>query len=63
MRAELSHPSSLELEAFVCGEGVAAVDAHLGACDACRAFVAKLRAATEAFAASAPVEELLRAAE
>ena len=33
----MSHPSSLDLEAFACGEENASVAAHLDACGACRA--------------------------
>lgn len=40
----MSHPSSLDLEAFACGEENAPVAAHLEACDACRAFVEELGA-------------------
>jgi hypothetical protein len=39
----MSHPSSLDLEAFACGDDVAAVAAHVSACDACRAFVERAR--------------------
>jgi hypothetical protein len=39
----MSHPSSLDLEAFACGEEVNAVASHLDGCDACRAFVESLR--------------------
>ncbi len=39
----MSHPSSLDLEAFACGEEVKAVASHLDGCDACRAFVENLR--------------------
>ncbi len=38
----MSHPSSLDLEAFACGEENASVAAHLDACGACRAFVEEL---------------------
>jgi hypothetical protein len=40
----MNHPNSLDLEAFACGDAIAAVSAHVDACDACRAFVDKLRA-------------------
>jgi hypothetical protein len=39
----MSHPNSLDLEAFACGEEVSLVAGHLDACEACRAFVEKLR--------------------
>ena len=40
----MTHPSSLDLEAFACGEEISPVTSHLGACDDCRAFVTNLRA-------------------
>ncbi len=39
----MNHPSSLALEAFACGEPSDVVAAHLETCDACRAFVGRLR--------------------
>lgn len=39
----MNHPNSLDLEAFACGDEIAAVSAHVDACDACRTFVDKLR--------------------
>lgn len=39
----MSHPNSLDLEAFACGDETDAVRAHVDACDACRAFVSDLR--------------------
>lgn len=39
----MSHPNSLDLEAFACGEDVASVGSHVDGCDACRAFVERLR--------------------
>ena len=39
-----AHPNSLVLEAFACGDEQTAVAEHLGICDACDAFVEKLRA-------------------
>lgn len=39
----MSHPSSLALEAFACGEPSDVVAAHLETCDACREFVGRLR--------------------
>ncbi len=59
----MSHPSSLDLEAFACGDSVAAVETHLGACDACRAFVEKVRAASAAWLESAAASDVMRAAE
>jgi hypothetical protein len=38
------HPSSLDLEAFACGERLAHVPGHLTACTECRTFVARLSA-------------------
>ena len=40
----MNHPNSLDLEAFACGDALAAVGAHVEACEACRTFVGKLRA-------------------
>lgn len=39
----MTHPNSLDLEAFACGDEIASVSAHVAACDACRTFVDKLR--------------------
>jgi hypothetical protein len=39
----MTHPNSLDLEAFACGDEIAAVSAHVDACEACRTFVDKLR--------------------
>lgn len=47
----MTHPSSLDLEAFACGEQRTNVEEHLGACNACKAFVAKIEEATKAFLA------------
>jgi hypothetical protein len=38
-----THPNSLDLEAFACGDEIAAVGGHLASCEACRAFVESLR--------------------
>ncbi|MDF2698424.1 MAG: hypothetical protein K0S65_6808 [Labilithrix sp.] len=43
-----THPSSLDLEAFACGETMAAIESHLGDCTACSAFVERLRGALSA---------------
>ena len=40
----MSHPNSLDLEAFACGDEIAAVGGHVDVCDACRSFVERLRA-------------------
>ncbi|WP_394840972.1 hypothetical protein LZC95_28340 [Pendulispora brunnea] len=39
----MTHPNSLDLEAFACGDSVAGVSAHLEACPECRAFVERAR--------------------
>ena len=39
----MNHPNSLDLEAFACGDEIAAVSAHVDACEACRTFVGRLR--------------------
>jgi hypothetical protein len=57
------HPASLDLEAFACGDHIAGVGDHLDVCGACKAFVAKMKAASEAFVASTPIEEVVRVAE
>jgi hypothetical protein len=51
----MTHPSSLDLEAFACGEvsGPCKVAEHLAVCDACAAFVARLGALTGPTAAQA----------
>jgi hypothetical protein len=43
---ESVHPSSIELEAFACGEAIDGVEEHVGACEACRAFVDALARGT-----------------
>lgn len=37
------HPSSIDLEAFACGDDIAAIDAHIAECEACRHFVDKAK--------------------
>ena len=44
----MRHPSSLDLEAFACGEPVASVDGHLHECADCASFVERLRGAMSA---------------
>ena len=39
----MTHPNSLDLEAFACGDEIAAVSTHVDACDVCRSFVDRLR--------------------
>jgi hypothetical protein len=39
----VTHPNSLDLEAFACGEELSVVATHLGSCDACRRFVDGIR--------------------
>lgn len=41
----MSHPSSIDLEAFATGDAIASVEQHLGGCAACAAFVEKVRRA------------------
>lgn len=43
------HPSSIDLEAFACGDDIAAVDAHIAECDACRHFVEKAKHLAKTF--------------
>jgi hypothetical protein len=40
----VTHPNSLDLEAFSCGDVIESVTKHLDGCAACSAYVAKLRA-------------------
>ncbi len=47
----IAHPSSLALEAFACGDAVPGIDEHVDVCGECKAFVAKIAEASEAFAA------------
>lgn len=44
----MTHPSSLDLEAFACGEDAASVRTHVDGCAACHAFVERLRGALSA---------------
>lgn len=44
----MTHPNSLDLEAFACGEEIAHVETHLAECSACSAFVERLRGALSA---------------
>ncbi len=44
----MTHPSSLDLEAFACGEQTTSVAAHLDECSACHRFVEHLRGALAA---------------
>src|SRR5690606_13824515 len=53
----MSHPSSIDLEAFACGEELPVVSEHLTGCDACEAHVARLREAV----AGGPSESAVRA--
>lgn len=39
----MNHPNSLDLEAFACGDEIAAVRTHVAACETCLTFVGKLR--------------------
>ena len=43
----MNHPNSLDLEAFACGDEVAAVSAHVDACEDRPAFAAFLTADVE----------------
>ncbi len=44
----MTHPSSLALEAFACGEDERSVRAHIDACTACQTFVERTRGALTA---------------
>ncbi|HVH47326.1 MAG TPA: hypothetical protein VM925_33555 [Labilithrix sp.] len=44
----MTHPSSLDLEAFACGEGNTSVEDHVAECASCGAFVERLRGALSA---------------
>jgi hypothetical protein len=58
----MTHPSSLDLEAFACGEvsgAGAKVQAHLAVCPECQAFVAQLTAAAVAGPSAADAEALI----
>jgi hypothetical protein len=57
------HPASLDLEAFACGDHVAGVGDHIDVCGACKAFVAKIKEASEAFVRATPIDDVVRAAE
>jgi hypothetical protein len=56
----MTHPSAFELEAFAVGEESASVVAHVGECEACKAFVAKARGLTPRFAMDAVLGEAER---
>lgn len=43
----MSHPSSIDLEAFATGEVLASVAGHIGGCAACAAFVERIRDAAQ----------------
>lgn len=53
----MKHPSSLDLEAFACGEPDERVERHVVECAACRDFVARARSALSAWAAHARADE------
>jgi hypothetical protein len=57
-----SHPASIDLEAFACGEPNDSVKSHVDACDSCRAFTTELRSAQLAFAGDTSVDDMLSAA-
>ncbi|MBS2011669.1 MAG: hypothetical protein JST00_02050 [Deltaproteobacteria bacterium] len=38
------HPSSIDLEAFACGDAIEGIDGHLAECERCRHFVDKAKA-------------------
>lgn len=44
----IAHPSSIDLEAFACGDPVGSVEPHLRGCATCAAFVERLRGAVSA---------------
>lgn len=44
----MTHPNSLDLEAFACGEQKLSVATHIGACAACHGFVERVRGALSA---------------
>jgi hypothetical protein len=52
----MSHPSSIDLEAFACGEPHDAVADHLATCEACGVYVARLRDVV----AAGPSEDVAR---
>ncbi|MBX3197465.1 MAG: hypothetical protein KF894_04855 [Labilithrix sp.] len=55
----MSHPSSLQLEAFACGEAEEHLAPHLAACDRCRAFVERLRGALTAGPSRSTADEVV----
>ncbi len=44
----MTHPNSLDLEAFACGEAAEHVAKHIGECTSCQGFVERLRGALSA---------------
>jgi hypothetical protein len=66
--SETVHPSSIELEAFACGETTDGVEEHVRACEACRAFVDAIAGGTAEMTARGElgddaVSAMVRAAE
>jgi len=59
----MNHPSSLDLEAFACGDEIPRVSSHLEACAACRAFVDEARALASEGPTTEDIERLVARAE
>lgn len=60
--ARESHPPSIDLEAFACGEPNDDVAAHLATCDSCNAFTTEIESASKTFANDTDVDAIVAAA-
>jgi hypothetical protein len=58
----MTHPNSLDLEAFACGETLASIERHLHDCTTCNAFVERLRGALSAGPSRSRAADLVAAA-
>lgn len=58
-----SHPPSIDLEAFACGERNDVVAAHVKDCDSCRAFTTEIESASRSFAADTDIDAVIARAE
>ncbi len=54
-----SHPPSIDLEAFACGEQNDTVAAHVATCDSCKAFTTEIESATRTFAIDPTIDEMV----
>ncbi len=57
-----SHPPSIDLEAFACGEPNDDVAAHVATCDSCKAFTTEIESSSKTFANDTHVDAIIAAA-